>query len=68
MVSAALELEVGIALLALLRPEVLKVLRTLLGAAQLELKIHPGTIVTSIDGHWVVALACAEANPGSTGP
>lgn len=68
MVSAAPEFEVGIALLALLRPEVLKVLWTLLSAAQLELKIDPGAIVTSIDGHWVVALACAEANPSSTGP
>lgn len=50
MVAAAPELEVGIALLALLSPEVLKVLGTLLGAAQLELKIDPGAVVTSIDG------------------
>lgn len=49
-VLAVLVLEVGIALLALLRPEVLKVLRTLLRVAQLELKIDTGTVFTSVDG------------------
>lgn len=49
-VLAVLVLEVGIALLALLCPEVLEVLRTLLRVAQLELKIDSGTVFTSVDG------------------
>lgn len=49
-VLAVLILKVGIALLTLLRSEVLKVLRTLLCIAQLELKIDTGAIFTSING------------------
>lgn len=47
---AALILKVGIALLALLCSEVLKVLRTLLCIAKLKLKVDTSTILTSING------------------
>lgn len=50
MVLAVLVLKVGIALLTLLRPEVLKVLRTLLGVAELKLKVDTSTIFTSVNG------------------
>ena len=49
-VLAVLVLKVGIALLTLLRSEVLKVLRTLLCIAKLELKIDTSTIFASING------------------
>ena len=49
-VLAVLILEVGVALLTLLRSEVLKVLGTLLRIAKLKLKIDPSTIFASING------------------
>lgn len=49
-VFAVLILKVGIALLTLLRSEVLKVLWTLLCIAKLKLKIDTSTVFTSING------------------
>lgn len=49
-VLAVLILKVGVALLTLLRSEVLKMLRTLLCIAKLKLKIDTSTIFTSING------------------
>lgn len=66
-VFAVLILKVGIALLTLLCSEVLKVLRTLFSIAELKLKIDTSTVFTSINWHWIVALARSEANSSSTG-
>ena len=48
MVFGALELEVGVAELTLLSPEVLEVLGAVVGVAQLILVVHPGTVLSPV--------------------
>lgn len=67
-VFGILVLKVGVTLLALLCPEVLKVLLAFFCITKLVLKINARTILTAIDGHWIIALACSEMNTSSTGP
>lgn len=67
-VLGVLVFKVGVTLLALLCSEVLKVFLAFFCITKLVLKINTRTILTAIDGHWIIALACSETNTSSTRP
>lgn len=51
-VLGVLELEVGVAELALLGSEILKVLGAVVGLAELILVVYPGAVLATVGGPW----------------